>query len=160
MWIYTSQYPPLMTFRRCASRGRQRCQGVVVVALEGSMAHRPIPSSLSSATELEVEVARERGLKGDPAEPYSALEEEAALGHGGTDKGRQRRQVIAVVASARKEAGLGEPRLTDPRIAAAPGAASEHPRRSSPDAAGAGATTDRSHRRLSIWIWRVSWSIC
>jgi hypothetical protein len=56
-------------FRRCASRGRQRCQGVVVVALEGSMAHRPIPSSLSSATELEVEVARERGLKGDPAEP-------------------------------------------------------------------------------------------
>jgi hypothetical protein len=51
------------------------------------MAHRPIPSSLSSATELEEEVARERELKGDPAEPYSALEEEEALGHGGTDKG-------------------------------------------------------------------------
>lgn len=85
------------------------------------MAHQMIPSSPTSVTELEEEVAPERGLKGAPAEPSSsiyatALEEEVALGRWSLEEDDEGRNARGRRLEEREEAGLGEP-----RVAAGPG---------------------------------------
>jgi hypothetical protein len=80
-----------------ASRDGCDVDGVAAVdrrcEVEGgaSEVHRSILSSLTFATELEDEVARQRGLKSEPAEPSlstyaTVLEREVALGHGITSE--------------------------------------------------------------------------
>jgi hypothetical protein len=73
------------------ARGRQRHQGLVVIALEASIEHGPISSSPTSVRKLEEEVAQDHGLNGAPAKTFlstyvTALEKEMALSRGGMEK--------------------------------------------------------------------------